>query len=109
MAYYKRDVLVENITADGDYPSGYSVEVTGDRSIAMYGTFDGATVQFIFHTEDSDGNLQELPALTDLTYTAAEGPHFYRFPEGMPVKVRVSGSGASTDISINLHSFETDI
>ena len=105
MAYYKREVLVTNLTADGDYPAS-PVSVSGDKSIAIYGTFDGATVEIIMHTEDKEGTLQELPVSTDLTYTAAEAPQYYKFPDGMPIKVRVSSAGASTDISINLHDFK---
>lgn len=103
--YYDNDKLVQNATANGDYPAD-PVNVKGYRSIAIYGTFDGATVEFVFHTEDSTGTLQELPVSTDLTYTAAEAPSKYHFPSGMPVKVRVSSAGVSTDISINLHKFE---
>lgn len=101
--YYRLDTLAQNITSNGDYPNN-PVLVQGDRSIALYGTFDGATVELVLHTEGPNG-VVELPVSTDLTFTAAEAPSKYSFPEGMPVLVRVSNAGASTDISVNLHKF----
>lgn len=103
--YYKHIRLANNLTANGDYPS-VPVDLSGERSIAIYGNFDGCTLQIVLFTEDETGTLQELPISADLTYTAAEAPSRYNFPEGMPAKVRITAAGLATDVSVNLHSFE---
>lgn len=102
MKYYKNITLAENVTANGDYPAD-PVLIEGEKSIAMYGTFDTATVEIVLFTQRPDGTLEELPISTDLTYTEAEAPSVYTFPKGMPAKVRVSSVGVSTNISVNIH------
>lgn len=102
--YYDLNALVLNATDSGDYPE-YPVLADGARSVGIYGNFDGAIVQIVLFTEGPDG-MKELPVGLGLTYTEAEEPSIYDFPDGMPCKVRVVNAGASTNISVNLHSVQ---
>ena len=100
---YKELKIVENITANGDYPAGRYLNYGGEAAIAMYGTMDTATVEFVFFTEKSDETLHEIGTPADFSFTEFPLPAAYSFPDQMPFKIRVSSVGASTDISINLH------
>lgn len=99
---YQEANVVSNLTANGDYPANH-ILIGGARSIALYGTFDGAVLQIVLFTERPDGTLEELPISTDLTYTAAEAPAVYQFPQDMPAKIRIGSAGLNTDVSVNIH------
>lgn len=100
---YKELNLVESVTADGDYPSTGYFTHQGDGAIAIYGTFDGASIAFVFFTEKPNGDLAEMPVSTDWTFSAAHEATRFSFPSDMPYKIRVSTAGASTDVGVNLH------
>jgi hypothetical protein len=100
---YKELNMVENLTANGDYPSDSYLTLQGDRAIAIYGDFDGATLSFVFYTEKSDGNLSELPVSTDFTFTSIPDLQRFSFPVDAPFKIRIASAGASTDLSVNVH------
>lgn len=100
---YKELNIVENITANGDYPTDQYLKYGGEAAIAMYGAIDTATVEFVFFTEKSDETLEEIGTPTDFSFTEFPLPAAYSFPDDMPFKIRVSSAGASTDVSINLH------
>jgi len=100
---YKELNAIEGVTTNGDYPSGRYLSVSGDHAIAVFGTFDTATLEFVFFTEDSNGDLVELPTSTDFTFTSAPELQRFSFPKDAPFKVRVSSVGASTNLSVNLH------
>jgi len=96
--------VAENLTANGDYPADSYLTLQGDRAIAIYGAFDGATLSFVFFTEKSDETLFELPVSTDFTFTSVPDLQRFSFPAQTPFKIRVSDAGASTDLSVNLHA-----
>lgn len=104
---YKEINLVEDMTTNGDYPSDSYLTMNGDYSIAVYGTFDTATLQFVFFTENSAGALVEMPTSTDFAFTTAPEAQRFSFPNQMPFKIRISSAGASTDLSVNVHSLKT--
>lgn len=106
---YKEINLIENATANGDFPADDYKVLSGEYSLAIYGTFDGATVQIVFFSEKSDGSLQELPTSTDFQFTDFPEPQRFTFPRWMPFKVRVSGAGASTALSVNAHEIQTQV
>ena len=102
---YKEFNLIEGITTNGDHSrSGNYMTLQGEHALAIYGTFDGATVSFVFFTEKSDGGFEELPVSADWTFTSAPEIQGYSFPQHMPFVVRVADAGAGTDISINAHA-----
>jgi len=94
--------VINSVTANGDYPAGAYLTMADDRAIAIYGAFDGATLSFVFFTEQVDETLSELPVSTDFTFTSIPELQRFSFPESCPFKVRISGAGASTDLSVNL-------
>jgi hypothetical protein len=95
--------IVENLTANGDYPAGEYLTLQGDNAIAIYGTFNGATLSFVFFTEKADESLAEMPVSTDFTFTAAPELQRFSFPAHAPFKIRIASAGGSTDLSVNLH------
>lgn len=95
--------LVENMTANADYPTESYLSLSGDHAIAIYGTFDTATLQFVFFTEKANGDLEEMPSSADFQFTAVPELQRFSFPKDAPFKIRVSSVGASTDLSVNAH------
>jgi len=100
---FKDPYLVEGATADGDYPSQLYTTLDGDHVIGIYGTFDTATLAFVFFNERPDGTFVEMPISTDFTFTSAPDAQRFSFPKNMPFVVRVSSVGATTDLSVNVY------
>ena len=100
---FKNPYLVENATANGDYPSELYTTLDGDYVIGIYGEFDTATLEFVFFNERPDGTFVEMPISTDFTFTGVPSAQRFSFPKHMPFRVRVSSVGASTDLSVNVY------
>lgn len=103
---YNEFNLIENLTTNGDHsrPGTTHMTLQGEHALAFYGAFNGATLSIVFFTETAGGTLEEMPVSADWTFTAAPEVSAFNFPKDMPFVVRVTGAGASTDISINAHA-----
>lgn len=94
--------LADQVTANGD--SKVFSDVEGKYSLGFFGSFGAATVKFIFHTRDANGDLVELAESSDWTFSGTmPGPEKFVFPEAMPFLIRTSGADGATDFSINAH------
>ena len=100
---FKDPYLLENATANADYPAEGHTNLSGDYTIAIYGTFDTATLAFVFFIDHPDGSFTEMPIDTDFTFTDFPDAERFSFPVDMPFRIRVSSVGASTDLSVNVY------
>jgi len=97
--------LVENMTADGDYPST-PIKSRGRKAFAFTGAFDTATVDIVFFTPDGAGGFTELISTSSTQYQITSSsplPETFNIPKELRFKFRVSGSGTGTDLSVNAH------
>lgn len=89
------------ITANGD--SAVLDSLNGNYAVSVEGTFDSATVQFVFLDED-DNEL--TPNATDWSFTAApEFPQSFGFPANMKFLIRTSGAVTAPSLTVKAFKF----
>jgi hypothetical protein len=88
--------LLDNQTGNGS-GTEITIEDGGTKILRLFGTFDGATAQLEFDIADSGVWTPDSSG----AFTAADA-YVFNTKAGLQVRMTVSGSGGSTNISAEL-------